>query len=104
MAACVIGIGQPVRRRVGRMVHAEPPEDVVADKLLPGLAAHLLDKFPGRHVEDVVIRIGATKARRGLDVAEAPYRLLARQIAARNEEQVARSETEAAAVNEQIAN
>ena len=97
------GIGVELRVGVGRVVHSERTEDVIVDVLLPRLAADFLDQLAGGHVEDVVVGIAAAEAGRGLQIADAAHRLLARKRAVREEQQVALAEAEAAAVNEQVA-
>ena len=57
--------------------HADDVEDAGLHEGLPGEAADRLDDFSGHAVEDVVVGVGAAKARRGLDVAEPPRDLLA---------------------------
>ena len=69
--AGAVGIVDQARIVDRRPVHADPPEDVLADELLPGLAADLLDQLAGDHVEHVVIGIAAAEARRRPDEAQA---------------------------------
>ena len=103
MRTRVVGIGVEFGVGVGRILHAERAEDMVVDVLLPSLAADFLDQLAGGHVEDVVVGIAAAKAGRGLQVADPPHRLLARERAVREEQQIALAEAEAAAMDEQVA-
>ena len=89
--------------RVGRVVHPQRCEHMGMHELLPRLAADRFDQLAGNHVEDIVVGITAAKTGRRLDEAQAPHRLLARQIAVGDEQKVARAKPEAAAMNEQIA-
>src|SRR3954447_22119328 len=76
---------------------------MVVDVLLPRLAADFLDQLAGGHVEDIVVGIAASKAGRRLEVADPPDRVLARESAVGEEQEVALAEAEAAAVDEQVA-
>src|SRR3546814_15329298 len=73
-----------------------------ADEILPRLAGDLLDQLAGDRVEDIVIGVGRAETRLGFEIGDALDRLLARQVRARHEHQIALPQPEPAAVDEQV--
>ena len=76
---------------------------MLADEILPALTGDLLDQLPGNGIEDIVIGIGRAETRLGLEKGDALDRLLARQIGARHEHQVALPQPQSAPVDQQVA-
>ena len=95
--------GEPMRLVAGRVEHAGRLEDVLADVVLVRLAAHQVDHVTRDDIKNVVVRVAAAEAGRGLDESQALDDFGARQRAARDDQQIARAETQAAAMHEQIA-
>ena len=87
----------------GGVLHAAAPEHFLGHELLPGLAADFLDQLARDGVENVVIGIARAETGRRLDVREALDGFLARQAAARDEQQIPCPQPEPAAVDQQIA-
>src|SRR3546814_3807739 len=74
-----------------------------ANEILPRLPRDLLDQLPRDGIEDIVIGIGRPKTRHGFEVSDALDGLLARQMRARHEHQVALPQSQPAAMHEQVA-
>lgn len=96
--------GAPALVIVGRG-HAHPGrlQHALADEVFPAPAGHRLDQLAGDDVQQVVVGVAAAEAGCGPEEAQPPYRLGAAQRRARHEQQVARTQAQAAAVHEQIA-
>ncbi len=83
--------------------HADPLQDALGHEVLPGPAADGLDELARRHVEDVVVGVGAAEARRQGDLAETLDDLAAPVGRLGEEEQVPGPEAEPAPVDEEVA-
>ncbi len=98
-----VGRGHQFRRaRVG-MGHSERREDPLPHELLPALAGDPRDHLPRHQVEQVVVRIPAAEARCRPQVADVPDDFVAREIGSGPEHQVARAQSEPAAMHQQVA-
>ena len=64
-----------MRLVAGRVEHAGRLEEVLADVVLVRLAAHQVDHVTRDDVKNVVVRVAAAEAGRGLDEAQALDRL-----------------------------
>ncbi len=87
----------------GRVQHAGGLENVLTNVVLVRLPAHKVDHVTCDDVKNVVVRISAAEAGRGLDESQALDDFRARQGAARDHEQVARAKTQPASMHQQIA-
>ena len=100
---CAVGGGKAMCLVAGRVEHAGRLEEVLADVVLIRLATHQVDHVAGDDVENVVVRVAAAEAGRGLDESQSLDDFGARQGAARNDQQIARAEAQPAAMHEQVA-
>lgn len=85
------------------VVHAERPEDALANVLVPGDAGDGGDDLAGRHVEKVVVSILAPKTGGRLHEAQLVDDFFAGVGRVRPEKKIAFPESQAAAMGEQIA-
>ena len=92
-----------MRLVAGGVQHACRLEDVLADIVFIRLATHQVDHVTRHDVENVVVRVAAAEAGRGLDESQALDDFGARQGAARYHQQIARTEPQPAAMHQQIA-
>ena len=98
-----IGGGEAVGFVAHCRLHAQRLEDAVADEAFPGLPAGGRNHFAGDDVEDVVVGVVAAEAGGRLDVAQRAHDVGAAARTARDEQQVAGTQAQSAAVDQQIA-
>lgn len=102
MRLYAVRIGETVLLVADGGRHAERLEDARAHEVFPWLPADLGHQFAGHDVQDVVVGIAAAKAGGRLDVPQGAHDVRATARRARNEQQVARPQAEAATVQQQV--
>lgn len=95
--------GMKVGNAGGAVRHTHGCKDSLPDEILPLLSGDCGNYLAGHHIEQIVVGVLAAKAGLRLDVAELGDDIVARVIGWREEKQVARSESESAAMRQQIA-
>ena len=101
---CIAGVGSSSGQRRRAIAHAQRVQQALLEKILERHAGDAGDHLSGNDVEQIVVGELRAKARVRLQVAHREYDVVPRAVGLREQQEIARTDRQPAAMRQQIAN